>query len=271
MSTSTIETPTLETLADSLALIPDPAERARRLEVMQGSVAAGRLLLENIYILRSPRGVEGSAVIPLAAPVPVFPRVRQGVPDEAFGLLLSTLRERSTPGRRLILQDDVAPLRRDVAEAAGWAYDSSDVSYETDLKARSYSAAPFAWEGDETLLEHPEVQGLLDALGKPDLAFHGGFRDGWAVVALRVAEERPLVALGAYGPAKPGFGGVDMIGVHPEHRGRGLGTRLFTHLLARLAPAFDSHGGLTSVENHAMRRIFQGAGSRHTATHLVFG
>lgn len=128
----------------------------------------------------------------------------------------------------------------------------------------------FPWEGDETLLKHPEVQALLDALGQPALACQGTFRDGWTVVALREAEVGPLVAVGAYGPAKPGFGGVDMLGVHPEHHGRGLGTRLFTHLLGSLAPDVDGHGGLTSAENHAMRRIVQRAGSRHTATPLVF-
>ena len=109
MFTFTIKTPTLASLSDCLPLIPEPAERARRLEIMQASVAAGRLLLENIFVLRSPRGVEGSAVIPLAAPVPIFPRRLPDVSDEAVRLLMSTLQDCSGPDRRLVLQDDVAP------------------------------------------------------------------------------------------------------------------------------------------------------------------
>ena len=45
MNTYTIETPTLDTLADFFALHPDPQDVAKRLPILRGNVAAGRVRL----------------------------------------------------------------------------------------------------------------------------------------------------------------------------------------------------------------------------------
>lgn len=187
-------------------------------------------------------------------------------------LLAHALRERTKPERRLVLQDDFTPLHREAVEAAGWYYDSTEVIYETDLTGRPYVIDPLAQEGDERWLEQPDLQAFLQALGQTAQQFSGGFREGWTVVALRGGQgkQTPILALGAYGPGKPGYGAVDMIGVHPDARGTGVGTRLHAHLLARLSPDFARHGGLTSADNHAMRRIFEKNGSCHTATQMYF-
>ncbi|WP_412029791.1 GNAT family N-acetyltransferase [Deinococcus yunweiensis] len=60
---------------------------------------------------------------------------------------------------------------------------------------------------------------------------------------------------------------MDKIGVRPERRRQGLGTRLHRHLLARLS---EQHGRLTSVDNHDMRRIFDHSGSQHVGTQRYF-
>lgn len=244
MTLYTIESPTLETLPDALALHPDLADRTRRLAVLRENIATGRLPLENVLILRSPRGIEGTALISAAVQGPVFPHLRQDVPDEAMTRLARALRERTESARRLVLQDDFAPLHREAVEEAGWRYHSTEVTYDTDLTVRAYALDPLVQEGDETWLAHPELQAFLAALGQTIQQFSGGFREGWTVVALREGHGHtsPILALGAYGPAKPGYGGVDMIGVHPEARGKGLGTRLHAHLLARLAPAWGPDG-----------------------------
>ncbi|GGL13890.1 GNAT family N-acetyltransferase [Deinococcus radiotolerans] len=265
------ESPTLDTLPDIYALHADLAERNRLLSVLRENLAAGRNRLENLLILRSDRGIEGTALVSPAVQVPYFPRLRPDVTEEAMTLLARTLRDRAESERRLILQNDLAPLHREAVEAAGWQYSSTEVAYDTDLTARTYALDPRAQEGDESMLLRPDVQALIHALGSQLQQFSGGFRDGWTVVALPGDEVgEPLLALGAYGPAKPGYGGVDMIGVHPQARGQGLGTRLNAHLLARLAERFTQHGGLTSADNHAMRRILQKNGSRHTATQMYF-
>lgn len=267
MDTYTLEHPELGTLADFFALHPDPADVAKRLPVLRGNVEAGKVRLENVLILRSGRGVEGTALIPAAPRVPVFPRFRPGVTPGAVTVLARALRERTDPERVLLLQDDQAPLNREGVEAAGWRYGSTEVMYETDLRARSYAPIPGAIEGGEDLWQHPGVAALLTTLGRPD---EEG-REDWTLVALRrEADEDTFVALGAYGPSRPGYGGADMIGVHPTMRGKGLGTRLHAHLLSRLAREFARHGGLTSADNRAMRRIFEKNGSRPTVTQMYF-
>lgn len=267
MNTYILEHPELGTLADFYALHPDPADVARRLPMLRGNIEAGKVRLENILILRSGRGVEGTVLIPVAPQGPVFPRFRPDVSADAVTVLARAIAEREEPERVLLLQDDQAPLNREAVEAAGWLYDSTEVMYETDLRARSYAPIPEAIEGGEELWQHPGVAALLMTLGRPD---EEG-REDWTLVALRrEADEDTFVALGAYGPSRPGYGGADMIGVHPTMRGKGLGTRLHAHLLSRLARDFAIHGGLTSADNRAMRRIFEKNSSRPTVTQMYF-
>lgn len=272
LTTYTVETLTLDTLSDALTLHPDPADAASGLSILRENVVAGRIRLENVLVLRSQRGVEGTALVSNASQVPVLPRFRPDVSAEAMTILARAVRERVEPERVLLLQDDQTPLNREAVEAAGWHYDSTEVIYETDLMARSYPLSPFAREGQAPWLEHPDLQHFLQQLDPTIPQFSGGLMEGWTLVALyeEANAGAPILALGAYGPSKPGYGGVDMIGVHPAKRGRGLGTQLHAHLLSRLAPDFARHGGLTSANNHAMRRIFEKNGSRHTATQLYF-
>ncbi|BDP42358.1 hypothetical protein DAETH_23270 [Deinococcus aetherius] len=93
---------------------------AKRLPVLRGNIEAGRVRLENILILRSERGVEGTALLSAAPHVPVFPRFHPGVTPDALTVLARALRERAEPERVLLLQDDQAPLNREAVEAAGW-------------------------------------------------------------------------------------------------------------------------------------------------------
>lgn len=266
MNTYTIETPTLASLADFFALHPDPEDVAKRLPILRDNIAAGRVRLENVLILRSERGIEGTALVSAAPQVPIFPRFRPDVTPEAVRTLARALRERAEPQRVLLLQNDLAPLDAAPVEAAGWVLDDEQASYETDLQSRSYPLAPGASEGGDDLRQRPEVAALLDTLGHSDWEW----AEGWTLVALPGADGQP-VALGAFGPStRPGWANLNMIGVHPGARGQGHGTRLHAHLLARAAESFAMHGGGTEAENHAMRRIFEKNGSRHTATQMYF-
>ncbi|MDL2342771.1 GNAT family N-acetyltransferase [Deinococcus sp. MIMF12] len=267
MNTYTIQTPTLNTLADFFALHPDPLDVAKRLPILRENVAAGRVRLENVLILRSERGVEGTALISVAPQIPVFPRFRPDVTPEGMTALARALRERVEPERKLMLQDDLAPLDADAVLAGGWVSDAPvHVMYDTDLQARSYPLAPDAVEGGDELRQRPEVAVLLDTLGHADWEW----AEGWTLVALPDTAGQP-VALGAFGPStRPGWVNLNMIGVHPDARGQGHGTRLHAHLLARAAESFTMHGGGTEADNHAMRRIFEKNGSRQTATQMYF-
>jgi len=110
-----------------------------------------------------------------------------------------------------------------------------------------------------------DVQALLEALDRKTLAL----QEGWNLFGLPGADG-VLAALAACGPARPGTGGIDLIGVHPAQRGQGLGKRLHGHLLTHLAAQFPEHGGITGADNHPMRRVFAGGGSQHTHTQLYF-
>lgn len=266
MNTYTIQTPTLDTLTDFFALHPDPLDVAQRLPILRDNLAAGRVRLENVLILRSERGIEGTALISATPQVPIFPRFRPDVAPVGMTTLARALHGRAEPERKLLLQDDLAPLDAAPVEAAGWVLDDEQVMYDTDLQARSYPLAPDAVEGGDELRQRPEVAVLLDTLGHADWEW----AEGWTLVALPDTAGQP-VALGAFGPSnRPGWANLNMIGVHPGARGQGHGTRLHAHLLARAAESFTMHGGGTEAQNHAMRRIFAKNGSRHVATQMYF-
>ncbi|MCP2015696.1 GNAT superfamily N-acetyltransferase [Deinococcus sp. HSC-46F16] len=263
MNTYTIETPTLDTLADFFALHPDPQDVAKRLPILRQNVAAGRVRLENLLILRSERGIEGTALISAAPQVPVFPRFRPDVMPEGVTALALALRDRAEPERKLLLQDNLAPLRAAPVEGAGWVLDEEHVMYETDLRARTFVPDP---QARSVTPDDPAVRVLLGALGRAGFEL----REGWHLVVLPDTSGQP-VALGAFGPSgRPEWASLDQIGVHPSARGQGLGTRLHAHLLARAAEQFTMHAGGTGADNHAMRRILASNGSRHVATQMYF-
>lgn len=269
MNIYTVETATGATLADAYALHPDREEAARLLAGLRERVAAGHATPEQVLILRSDEGVRGVVVIPPNPHVPLFPRLRRDTPAEQMTAFLRVLREQvsGTPQRQLLLDDRLAPLEPMPAEAAGWVSDApAHVMYQTDLRARPYPVAPETVEGGDELRQRPEIAALLDILGQSD--WEGG--EDWTLVAVPDPDGRPI-ALGAFGPSgRPGWVNLNMIGVHPEARGQGHGTRLHAHLLSRAAERFTTHGGGTEAGNHAMRRIYQKNGSRHVATQLYF-
>ncbi len=115
-------------------------------------------------------------------------------------------------------------------------------------------------------VNHPDIRVLLDQLGQPDLELS----EGWTLIALPAAD-RVNAALGAVGPGgRPNTASINLIGVLPDARGEGLGTRLHAHLLALAARQFAAHAGGTEAENAAMRRVFEKHGSRLAATQMSF-
>lgn len=268
MNSVTILPATPDTLTDLYALHPDPLETARLLETYRGRVQRGEAHLSDTLILRTPRGVEGAVTFGPAPHPYVFPHVRADAPAGAVTAFLTALRHALSPERQLVLDSARADVPSDPVLEAGWVLDDTTVYYETDLTRGTFSPDPHASEGDATWLERADIQDLLTVLGRSDLGLTHGVQAGWTVVALE--DDGMPVALGAYGPAKPGYGGVDMIGVRPERRGHGLGTRLHRHLLARLGADHARHGGMTSADNHAMRRIFDKDGSVHVGTQRYF-
>lgn len=265
MTPYTTEPATPATLTDFFALVPDPAEAARRQAALRANLEAGRVRLGDLLILRSPRGVEGTVQVPRVEAVPLFPALRPDVRPEGVTLLMRTLWERAEPQRRLVLQESLAPLDAAPALAAGWVFDEEYLMYTTDLRARPFPRDPQAVIGDAAWLALPEVQALLAADGNTDYELGEGDR----LVALQDAGE--LQAFGKVGPSgRPDWAGVHMIGVRPEARGRGLGARLHAHLLALAAEDFAWHGGGTGAENHAMRRVFEKSGSVLTELQVYF-
>ncbi|MHA0043162.1 GNAT family N-acetyltransferase [Deinococcus sp. PEB2-63] len=262
MNTYTLEAATHDTLADVVALIPDSAEAARRLTFTRSRVEAGALRPEQFLLLRSPRGLEGVCLRPASPQIPLLPRLREDVPA---GALIALLRELRAAAPRLILVSTQAPLRRDEAEAAGWALQEANVVYETtDLRARSYPADPHV---QPVTVHDPGVAEALTALGRED--WTPG--EDWTLHALTHAGEVvALAALGASGP--PDTAGIDLIGVLPHRRGRGqgFGGRLHAHLLHLAAQTFGMHVGGTEADNHAMRRLFERHGARLVSTQLDF-
>ncbi len=266
MNSFTVRPVTAESLPDLVALITDPADAAKRLNVLRERLAGGQFKPERALILYSDRGVEGDAVINVLPQVPVFPNLRFDAPQEAITLLAHAIREQAGPEQQLVLQDDQAPLQPAPFEAAGWIQGSQFVVYETDLQARTYPLDP---QAQTISVNHPDIRRLLDLLkdqGRPELELS----EDWTLIALPGTDGLPA-ALGAVGPdGRPDSGGINMIGVLPQVRGQGLGTRLNAHLLALAAQKFARHGGGTSADNAAMQRIFDKHGSRLIATQMYF-
>ncbi|NTY01388.1 GNAT family N-acetyltransferase [Deinococcus sp. JMULE3] len=260
MNTYTLEAATHDTLADVVALIPDSAEAERRLTFTLSRVEAGALRPEQFLILRSPRGVEGVCLRPASPQIPLLPRLREDVPAEA---LTAFLRELRAAGPRLILVSTQAPLRREEAETAGWAFQEANVVYErADLRARSYPADPHV---QPVTVHDPGVAEAMTALGRE--AWTPG--EDWTLYALTHAGEVvALAALGASG--RPDTAGIDLIGVLPQRRGQGFGARLHAHLLHLAAQTFGTHVGGTEADNHPMRRLFERHGARLVSTQLDF-
>ncbi|MDV6374576.1 GNAT family N-acetyltransferase [Deinococcus arenicola] len=263
MNTFNVQPATAETLPDLVALIAGREDAAQRLNSMRERLASGQLKLERTLILRSGRGMEGHATIPEIPQIPVFINLRADAPDEAMTILARAICEQAGAGQQLILTDALAPLHAMPVEAAGWVLDSRYVVYETDLHARAYPLDPQAQAVDA---DCPHVRELLEQLGQSDLKLS----EDWTLIALPSADGIP-VALGAVGPGgRPDTASLNLIGVLPQARGQGLGTRLHAHLLALAAQKFAHHAGGTEAENFSMRRIFAGHGSRLVATQMYF-
>ena len=260
MNTYTLEVARPDTLADAVALIPDPAEAEWRLTVIRERVEAGALRPEQFLILRSPRGVEGVCLRSTNPEVPLFPQLREDVPGDALKAFLSEL---CAAGRRLLLISTQAPLRAGEAQAAGWVWQETNVVYETaDLRARPYPLDPHV---QAVTVQTLSVAEALTALGRADWTP----ADAWTLYALTHAGE--VVALAALGPSGRGdTAGIDLIGVLPDRRGQGLGGRLHAHLLHVAAQSFGTHVGGTEADNHAMRRLFERHGARLLSTQMDF-
>jgi GNAT superfamily N-acetyltransferase len=258
-----IQPATPDTLPDLVALVPDREDAARRLAALRERLASGQFSPGRSLILRSGRGVEGHAGVPELAQIPVFPHFRPDTPPEAVTALARAILEGAAPGQRLVLTDAFAPLTAAPLEAAGWSLEDRHVIYETDLRARFYQPDPHARAVDAS---RPDLSELLGHLGRPAW----NVAEGWTLFALPDADGSPA-ALGAVGPGgRPDTAGMDLIGVLPSWRGRGLGTRLHAHLLGWAAERFTRHSGGTEADNHTMRRIFEKHGSQLVATQLYF-
>lgn len=268
MSTFFVQNPTFDALEDLSALHFEQAEVAAYLTALRGRVVRGEIGLDQMLILRSERGLEGTVVIADDLRVPILPRFRLDTPAEGMTALSRAIREQVGTGRLLVLQDAFAPLNTAAIAAAGWVLQERHVMYETDLQGRSYRRDPHTVEGGAELLSRPDFRLLLKRIGWVGY----DLPDGWTLVAL--AEAGELLALGATGSTfRPGYeptAVLDMLGVLPEARGRGLGTRLYEHLLALAAEEHTQHVGGTAAENAPMRCIFEKNGSRWVGTQLIF-
>lgn len=268
MNKYTVESPTLDTLADLYALHEEGTDVSALLAALRERLATGRTRLGDLLILRSARGVEGAVALPSAAGVPIFPRCRPDTSSEGVTALLRAVRGLSHPGGRLILDSTLAPQDEAAAGAAGWTLEERHVLYETDLRARAYPLDPQAVQGGAELLNRPDVQALLEQVGRAE----DEPEEDWTLVAL--VEEGAVVALGATGstprPGREPVATVDLIGVLPGARGRGLGARLHAHLLALAAETCAEHAGATGADNAPMRHIFGKHGARLVAAQLVF-
>ncbi|GGO28894.1 GNAT family N-acetyltransferase [Deinococcus humi] len=263
MNTFTVQPATAETLSDLVALVTDREDAARRLSILRERLAGGQLLLERTLILRSEWGVEGHVLINAIPRIPIIPHLRADVPEAGVVALAHVIREHAEPEQQLLLTDALAPLDAAPLEAAGWVLDSQHVIYETELRAQSYPLDLHAQTVDP---DRSGIRGLLEELGQPDLELS----QGWTLIALPGGNGSP-VALGAVGPGgRPGSASINLIGVLPQGRGQGMGTRLHAHLMALAAQNFGRHDGGTEADNAAMRRIFDKHGSRQMATQLYF-
>lgn len=142
------------------------------------------------------------------------------------------------------------------ALAAGWRDDGVTILFETDLTQKRWPLAEAAIEGGEALVQRPDVQKALAQLGRPaDWSLEDDFR--LVVLPDEAGYAAALAAIGSVnGPNNRVYAAIDMIGVLPSQRSKGLGTRLHAHALARLATQFERHHGSTDEENVAMRRVF---------------
>lgn len=265
MNTFTVERASLATLPDAYALHPDRADAERRLAQFRQRMAAGQVSPEQFVLLRSERGVEAVTLVADNAQVPLFSRHRADTATQGLTQFYGHLRE-FWPERTLLLDSTLNAVDALPALAAGWVLDDEQLTYETDLTARMWPLAPDALEGGMELMKRPRVAALLGELGRADWTL----APEWVLVALPGAGGQPA-ALGALGPAnRPGWAGLDLIGVREDQRGRGHGTRLHAHLLARAAERFAHHGGITAANNVAMRRIFERNGCELRGQQLYF-
>ncbi|GAA4007377.1 GNAT family N-acetyltransferase [Deinococcus rubellus] len=261
--TFTLEPASAETLADLLALLTDRVKAAAGLRDLEERLAGGKLALAQTLILRSERGVEGSIILPDHPRIPLIPTYRADTPPDAVTTLARALRERAAPQQQLLLTNACAPLEPAPLEVAGWQLDSQYMTYATDLSAHPAPPDALAQAVDA---DRPDIRALLERLGRAEWSF----KEDWTLIALPDASGS-MAALGAVGPSgRPDWASIDLIGVQPQARGQGLGTRLHAHLLGLAAQEFAHHGGGTGADNQAMRRIFAKSGSRHTDTQMYF-
>jgi GNAT superfamily N-acetyltransferase len=243
--------------------------RLQNLEDFYARLADGRLTYAGLGQMHSGRGLE--AAWSLGPGSVVFPTVRLDLETEGLQALVEQL-TRTAPGKRVILNEGMAPTIATPWEAAGWVLETHAVMAETDLTTRS-------WPLDRRVQERPMSELLAPALLElyaelarvgtigdtgetdPAVAFEDDLSDEDTRLFVLV-EDGAVLGAALLTPAPPGRGrGIHMVGVHPGLRGRGLGRALHASLLAIAAQTHNQHAGTTDWDNHAMRRIFERNGA----------
>ena len=234
---------------------------------LEARLADGRTTYAQLWLMHSGRGLE-AAWAQGAGPV-LFPHVRADLPTAGLAALAGQL-ARTAGGKRVILNEGMAPLDPEAWRAAGWVLDTHAVMARTDLSAGHWPLDPRVGERPVAELLAADLLALYAELAKvgplgdtgetdPALAFADDLTD--ESKRLFVLLENGVVLGAAVLTPGPHGAGIHLLGIRPDRRGMGLGRALHGHLLAVAAQTHAGHVGPTDYGNLAMRRILERNGA----------
>ncbi|RIH90281.1 hypothetical protein Mterra_00590 [Calidithermus terrae] len=200
----------------------------------------------------------------------VAPRTAENLGDEAALFLLGWLAEQQG-GSRLSLNLSSKRNDRNLVRLAcqnGWVEESHILIYVTDLTGMNGLDEPEFTQPFfiEEMLEKQFVQFYSLVANIPDLEQAQDVLDAktqhyatyQAVEGHKVVDAAgQLLAAGLVGRQREGVARIELLGVIPQIRGRGWGTRLHRYLMHKARQFAPQYVGATDYGNHPMRRIFE--------------
>lgn len=161
-----------------------------------------------------------------------------------------------------------------IALAQGWLAEAHVMGFDTNLLERNDLAAdPAAKTLGLEHLQSPDFAAFYQAIWQADVQ-----KQSLAPLEEEIANFSQTYSVGEviylYDDAEPvavgvldyeGIATMMLIGVLPQHRRKGWGTRLHRHLMWLAKQHVERYRGQSSVDNAAMLRLFHKNGCTHTA------
>lgn len=252
----TIRNPQMNEL-ESYCALRNPIDVESRALRLRQSVQLGKEDLNDDWIL-----LENDQIVAawsyIAVVKMVILRSSENISDALVEKILAHLEPSMTTGR-LVLKKSFSRLFDGLALARGWELEERSLHFLTPLQNRTDLQSDSAVQAFELSdLDSKAFQAFFESLNSeqslPEIQER--FEDYENSSVQIFCQNGRFVAAGVIGLMRDTVV-MDVIGVLPEQRNHGVGSRLHQHMMWVARNLADSYVGMTDAKNEAMLKIFK--------------